>query len=1069
MRSSLKQGLRTRQKFVRRAAVALSLLLIGGLVAYFQFSDVKDVRAAATGDFQTRGSGAWNGTTTWQRYNGSSWVNSLTGPSSSDGVITILSGHTVTVSLPVTADQLVVNSGGQLDVNTGMTLSIANGTGTDLTVNGTLRNAGTINMGGSVTASFGSTGTYIHNQNGGTIPTATWNAASNCRLTGITNSYPSGAGQTFGHFTFNSPLVTDVEMSSNLTTAGNLNISGTGTRTLFLTNSSNNRTITVGANFNDSAGTFTAVNNSGTSTISVAGNFNLAGGTFNMKNGNGTSAMSVTGDMNFTSGTMRLRSTSTVNNATLTLARHFTMSGGTLDFTSVAANSTMNVAGNFSHTGGTMTESSTGVGSIVFNRSGTQVVTSGGTVSNAINYTVNSGSTLQLGTQLLGSGSTGTFTLSSGGGLILGDPSGITSAENAGNIRVSGTRTYSTGGSYTYNGASAQQTGSGLPATVANLTINNSSGVTLTNTTAVSSVLTLTNGKVTTGSFELNVTNTSTSAVTGHSQSSYVVGNLRRSINGSGTYAFPIGTAAEYELASTTLSGITGTTNLLATFTNSNPLTVANPLQSLWLNGVDIVDMLDYGYWTLTPNTAATGGTFSLSLSQRGHTNVAGRTGFTPLSRTSVGNDWQTLGNSVSGSLVSGTVTTVRSGLSDFMDFGIGIAEQPKSMVFLNSSLISGTAGQVGAIYKFPNVTTGIDAWVTLMDKEGGATLSDVDNFTAGNGYDIAWQPFVNHPANDTSSIGWKIQFKKNGTSTDTTITNVAITGIDIDGAGSIREFVEATRPYSYSLAVVTTLTITELDTSYRATGDYPTINNIDTSHTEAMYQINYSNINTFYYRTGAISTSSSMEMRQHALMFNATLTNNASSNTSLPVSLLYFKPTAKKDRVQLDWATATEVNNDYFVIERSADGRNFEEILRKSGYGNSSTTIAYTDIDYSPLSGISYYRLKQVDYDGKFEYFPMKAVRFGKTDNSRALSIESTGPNPFTSAFNIHYRSEEAGDVEITITSATGQLVHHSTVHAELGSNDFAFTQAAELSAGLYVVTLRKGDEGVSVKLKKE
>ena len=75
-------------------------------------------------------------------------------------------------------------------------------------------------------ALFGSTGTYIHNQNGGTIPTATWNAASNCRLTGITNAYPSGAGQTFGHFTFNSPLVTDVEMSSNLTTAGNLNISG---------------------------------------------------------------------------------------------------------------------------------------------------------------------------------------------------------------------------------------------------------------------------------------------------------------------------------------------------------------------------------------------------------------------------------------------------------------------------------------------------------------------------------------------------------------------------------------------------------------------------------------------------------------------------------------------------------------------------------------------------------------------------------------------------------------------------------------------------------------------------
>ena len=80
-----------------------------------------------------------------------------------------------------------------------------------------------------------------------------------------------------------------------------------------------------------------------------------------------------------------------------------------------------------------------------------------------------------------------------------------------------------------------------------------------------------------------------------------------------------------------------------------------------------------------------------------------------------------------------------------------------------------------------------------------------------------------------------------------------------------------------------------------------------------------------------------------------------------------------------------------------------------------------------------------------------------------------ANGPNPFTNEFSIHYRAEEAGDVDVTITSATGQLVHHSTLQAELGINDFAFTQAADLATGLYVVTLRKGDEGVSVKLKKE
>ena len=118
--------------------------------------------------------------------------------------------------------------------------------------------------------------------------------------------------------------------------------------------------------------------------------------------------------------------------------------------------------------------------------------------------------------------------------------------------------------------------------------------------------------------------------------------------------------------------------------------------------------------------------------------------------------------------------------------------------------------------------------------------------------------------------------------------------------------------------------------------------------------RINYSNINTFYYRTGAISTSSSMEMRQHALMFNATLTN-ASLNTSPPVSCCFTsKPTAKKDRVQLDWATATEVNNDYFVIERSADGRNLKRSWQRAAMANSSTTIAYTDIDSIPRYRVS-------------------------------------------------------------------------------------------------------------------
>jgi hypothetical protein len=1064
------QTLRTRQKMILAVGGALSLLLIGGLTAYLYFSDVNDAVANATGDYRSRGTGAWNGTSTWQRFNGSSWVNVTTSPTSSDGVITILTGHTITVTAAVTVDQVVISAGGQVNLNSGITLSLANGSGTDLTVNGIFQSAGTTSISGSASISFASGGTYIHNQNGGTIPTASWNSNSVCRITGVTSTYPAGTGQTFGHFTFNSALTSDVEMLSNLTTSGNLNIAGTGTRSLYLTNSSSNRTITVGGNLNDSAGTFVTVNSTGTGTINVSGNLNMAGGTFTMKTGAGNATLNVTGAINFSSGTLNVRTVSTTGTSVINLTGDYSMSGGTLDLSGNAAVGTLNVAGNFSHSGGTITESSTGSGSVVFNRSGTQTFASTGTVSNTINYTVNSGSTLVMGTSWLGNGSNGTFTLSSGGAISIGDPAGISSSGATGNIRVTGSRTFSTGANYIYAGSVAQVCGDGLPATVAGLTINNGAGLTLSSNVTVSNILTLTNGRITTGSNEIHVSNTSGSAITGQSTASYVVGNLRRNINSSGTYAFPLGTASEYELASVTLSGITGTTNILARFTNTNPLDVSNPLTSLLLNGTPVVDMLNYGYWTLTPNNPPTGGTFSFTASQRGFTNPSGNNSYTVLGRSGVGSDWQTPGTAISGNLSGGTVTATRSGFTTFYDYGIGISERPLPMVFMNSSLISGTAGQVNATYKFPNVCTGVDAWIRITDIDGGAILDNIDNFSGGNGYDIAWQPFVSTVSNDTSSIGWRIQFKKAGTSVDTTLQNVAITGIDIDGTTNLREFVEATWPYSYSLATVTTLTVDELDSSYRATGGYSVISNIDTSRTEAMYQINYSSINSFSYRTGAISTRTDTEIRQHALMFNSTLSNNSPVNSSLPVSLIYFTPSAKSDYVELKWATSSEINNDFFTLERSSDGKFFTELERIKGRGNSTITNTYLRIDHSPLQGNNYYRLKQTDYDGKTTTFPVKVIRIGAVKTDKQINIATTGPNPFSDYFSIDYDVAQRGNVDVQIMNTSGQTIYSNTISADEGRNSFTFNSGgALLPAGVYLVVLNYNGEVVSVKVKKQ
>lgn len=100
-------------------------------------------------------------------------------------------------------------------------------------------------------------------------------------------------------------------------------------------------------------------------------------------------------------------------------------------------------------------------------------------------------------------------------------------------------------------------------------------------------------------------------------------------------------------------------------------------------------------------------------------------------------------------------------------------------------------------------------------------------------------------------------------------------------------------------------------------------------------------------------------------------------SGTPLPIELLTFDAKLNDQIVDLYWQTALETNNDYFTIERSVDAIHFEELLKIKGAGNSTTTLNYYALDNSPLNGISYYRLKQTDYDGKYEYSKFVSVEF--------------------------------------------------------------------------------------------
>jgi hypothetical protein len=115
-----------------------------------------------------------------------------------------------------------------------------------------------------------------------------------------------------------------------------------------------------------------------------------------------------------------------------------------------------------------------------------------------------------------------------------------------------------------------------------------------------------------------------------------------------------------------------------------------------------------------------------------------------------------------------------------------------------------------------------------------------------------------------------------------------------------------------------------------------------------------------------------------------------------VPVQLMYFKGKAENNRSQLNWATATELNSDYFSIQRSVDLKEFTDVGQVKAAGDSRLKLEYSFLDEAPLPGINYYRLKQVDKDGSAEYSKIVAVNV--QDGSTQFAIY---PNPSDGQFS--------------------------------------------------------------------
>ncbi len=147
-----------------------------------------------------------------------------------------------------------------------------------------------------------------------------------------------------------------------------------------------------------------------------------------------------------------------------------------------------------------------------------------------------------------------------------------------------------------------------------------------------------------------------------------------------------------------------------------------------------------------------------------------------------------------------------------------------------------------------------------------------------------------------------------------------------------------------------------------------------------------------------------------------------------LPIELESFWCTQKGNRMSVEWITSSEINNNYFMIQRSADGTNFEDIGVEVGNGNSNNTLKYTFIDEKPLEGINYYRLKQVDYDGNSEIFQVSSCDF-----------------------------IPGQEIIVNVYNMTGQIMH------TLKSRDYMLdVNSLVLPVGMYVIEMVSGEDKI-------
>lgn len=181
---------------------------------------------------------------------------------------------------------------------------------------------------------------------------------------------------------------------------------------------------------------------------------------------------------------------------------------------------------------------------------------------------------------------------------------------------------------------------------------------------------------------------------------------------------------------------------------------------------------------------------------------------------------------------------------------------------------------------------------------------------------------------------------------------------------------------------------------------------------------------------------------------------------TVLPIKLLYFTAKFNGKIVDLNWSTTNEINNDYFTIERSSDAFNFEPIGFTKGAGNSYQTLFYSTVDKFPLSGVSYYRLKQTDFDGSFSFSNIESVVF------KSSKLEMLNAFHSNEILNVVLNGGVNESINIELYDIIGKKVKETSKQIE-SNNQIIQIPTVGLSSGIYLLKVYNETDVITRKIK--